>query len=170
MLNKEKPSKYLRNRRAGLITLITVSSFFAILIATVPLQAANAQLNPTTLQTVLKTGYTNQYQLKTQNSGELTVKYSILGGVLVGILPNGALKAGDIVINPGGTGGTLTVQIPRFALDAKNAQGQDVPFKVTIDGHGASWQQIQSTNTDRVLAIAFGNNNRFIEITGTQVG
>ena len=32
----------------------------------------------------------------------------------------------------------LTVQIPKFALDAKNAQGQDVPFKVTIDGHGAS--------------------------------
>ncbi len=170
MLNKEKPSKYLRNKRAGLITLLTVSSFFAILVATVPLQAANAQLNPTTLQSLLKTGYTNQYQLKTQNSGELTVKYSILGGVLVGILPNGALKAGDIVINPGGTGGTLTVQIPRFALDAKNAQGQDVPFKVTIDGHGASWQQIQSTNTDRVLAISFGNNNRFIEITGTQVG
>ena len=80
------------------------------------------------------------------------------------------MKAGDIVINPGGTGGTIIVQIPRFALDAKNAQGQDVPFKVTIDGHGASWQQTQSTNTDRVLAIAFGNSNRFIEITGTQVG
>lgn len=29
---------------------------------------------------------------------------------------------------------------------AKNAQGQDVPFKVTIDGDGASWQQIQSAN------------------------
>lgn len=64
----------------------------------------------------------------------------------------------------------LTVQIPRFALDAKNPQGQDISFKVTIDGHGASWKQIQSTNTDRVLAISFGNNNRFIEITGTQVG
>ena len=170
MLNKEKTSEHLKSNRASLITLLTISSFFAILVATLPLQAVNAQLNPTTLQSVLKTGYTNQYVVRTANSGDLTVKYSILGGVLVGILPNGALKAGDIVINPGGTGGTLTVQIPRFALDAKNAQGQDVPFKVTIDGHGASWQQIQSTNTDRVLAIAFGNNNRFIEVTGTQVG
>jgi hypothetical protein len=170
MLNKEKPSEHLKSNRTSLITLLTISSFFAILVATLPLQAVNAQLNPTTLQSVLKTGYTNQYQLKTQNAGVLTVKYSILGGVLVGILPNGALKAGDIVINPGSAGGTLTVQIPRFALDAKNAQNQDVPFKVTIDGHGASWKQIQSTNTDRVLAIAFSNNNRFIEITGTQVG
>jgi hypothetical protein len=170
MLKKEKPSEYPKSNRTSLITLLSFSSFFAILIATLPLQAANAQLNPTTLQSILKTGYTNQYELKTTNSGVLTVKYSILGGVLVGILPNGALKAGDIVINPGGTGGTLTVQIPRFALDAKNAQGQDVSFKVTIDGHGATWKQIQSTNTDRVLAITFGNNNRFIEITGTQVG
>ena len=170
MLNKVKTSKYLKCNRASMITLLTISSFFAILIATVPLQAANAQLNPATLQSLLKTGYTNQYQLKTQNAGTLNVLYSITGGVLVGILPNGALKAGDIVINPGGSGGAFTVQIPRFALDAKNAQGQDVPFKVTIDGHGASWQQVQSTNTDRVLAIGFGNSNRFIEITGTQVG
>lgn len=170
MLKKEKPSEYPKSNRTSLITLLSFSSFFAILIATLPLQAANAQLNPTTLQSLLKTGYTNQYVLKTQNAGDLTVKYSITGGVLVGILPNGALKAGDIVINPGGTGGMMTIQIPRFALDAKNAQGQDVPFKVTIDGHGASWKEIQSTNTDRVLAISFGNNNRFIEVTGTQVG
>lgn len=170
MLKREKSSEQLKSNRTSLITLLTISSFFAILIATLPLQMVNAQLNPVTLQSLLKTGYTNQYVLKTANSGELTVKYSITGGVLVGILPNGALKAGDIVINPGGTGGTFIVQIPRFALDAKNAQGQDVPFKVTIDGHGASWQQTQETNTDRVLAIAFGNSNRFIEITGTQVG
>jgi hypothetical protein len=170
MLNNEKASKYIKSNRAGLVTLLTISSFFAILVATVPLQAASAQLNPTTLQSILKTGYTNQYELKTQNAGTLTVLYSITGGTLVGIVPNPQLKAGDIIINPGGSGGILTVQIPRFALDAKNAQGQDVPFKVTIDGHGASWQQIQSTNTDRVLAISFGNNNRFIEITGTQVG
>ena len=170
MLKKEKPSEYLKSNRTSMITLLSISSFFAILVATLPLQAVNAQLNPTTLQSLLKTGYTNQYVLRTQHAGDLTVKYSITGGTLVGIVPNPELKAGDIIINPGGTGGMLTVQIPRFALDAKNPQGQDISFKVTIDGHGASWKQIQSTNTDRVLAISFGNNNRFIEITGTQVG
>jgi len=35
--------------------------------------------------------------------------------------------------------------------------------------NGTSWQQIQNTNTDGVLAISFGNNNRLIEITVTQV-
>ena len=72
---------------------------------------------------------------------------SITGGTLVGIVVNPALKAGDIIINPGGSGGVLAVQIPRFALDAKNAQNEDVPFKVTLDGQGATWKQTQSTNT-----------------------
>jgi hypothetical protein len=110
MLNKEKTSKYIKNNRSGLVTLLTISSFFAILVATVPLQAVNAQLNTTTLNSLLKTGYTNQYQLKTQNAGTLNVLYSITGGVLVGILPNPAYKSGDIVINPGGTGGMMTIQ------------------------------------------------------------
>src|SRR5262249_34613421 len=141
--------------------------FFANLVATVPLQTVNAQLNPTTLQSLLKTGYTNKYELKTVNAGQLDILYSIRGGVLVGMLPNPSYKSGDIVINPGGSGGIFTIQIPRFALDAKNAQGQDVPFKVTTDGHPATWQQIQSTNTYRVLAISFGSSNRFIEIIGS---
>ena len=64
----------------------------------------------------------------------------------------------------------MTIQIPRFAIDAKNAQGQDQPFKVTMDGHGLSWKQIQSTNTDRVLAVQFTPGNRLLEITGTQFG
>jgi hypothetical protein len=170
MLKKEKPSEHLKSNRTSLITLVSFSALFTILIATVSIQAANAQLNPTTLQNLLKTGYTNEYIVRTQHAGDLPVKYSITGGVLVGIVPNPALKAGDIIINPGSTGGMMTIQIPRFALDAKNPQGQDIPFKVTIDGQGASWKQIQSTNTDRVLAIVFGNNNRLIEITGTQVG
>jgi hypothetical protein len=169
MLNK-KNSNNSKSNRTGLVTLLSFSSFFVILAATLPVQAVNAQLNPTTLQSLLKTGYTNEYSVRTLNSGDIPVKYSITGGVLVAIVPNAALKAGDIIINPGGNGGMMTVQIPRFVLDAKNAQGQDVPFKVTLDGHPATWQQIQSTNTDRVLAISFGNNNRLIEITGTQVG
>jgi hypothetical protein len=160
----------MQNNRNSLITLLTLSSLFAIVITTLPLQTVNAQLNPTTLQNLLKTGYTNQYVVRTQNAGDLTVLYSITGGTLVGIVGNPALKAGDIIINPGGSGGTLAVQIPRFALDAKNAQNEDVPFKVTLDGQGATWKQIQSTNTDRVLAIEFGNNNRLLEITGTKVG
>ena len=155
----------MQNNRNSLITLLTLSSLFAIVITTLPLQTVNAQLNTTTLQkllntttvqNLLKTGYTNQYVIRTQNAGDLTVLYSITGGTLVGIVANPALKAADIIINPGGSGGTLAAQIPRFALDAKNAQNEDVPFKVTLDGQGATWKQIQSTNTDRVLAIELG--------------
>ena len=121
----------MQNNRNSLITLLTLSSLFAIVITTLPLQTVNAQMNTTTLQNLLKTGYTNQYVIRTQNAGDLTVLYSITGGTLVGIVANPALKAGDIIINPGGSGGMLAVQIPRFALDAKNAQNEDV----TIQSH-----------------------------------
>ena len=60
------------------------------------------------------------------------------------MVPNPELKAVDIILNPGSTPGVMTIQIPRFAIDAKNAQGQDQPFKVTMDGHGLSWKQIQA--------------------------
>ncbi|MGN6632138.1 MAG: hypothetical protein ACTHKP_07850 [Nitrososphaeraceae archaeon] len=34
--------------------------------------------------------------------------------------------------------GTMTIQIPRLALDAKNAQGLDVVLKITIEGYVGS--------------------------------
>jgi hypothetical protein len=37
-----------------------------------------------------------------------------------------------------------------------------------LDGHGLSWQQIQQTNTYRVLGIYFTAANGFLEIFGTQ--
>ena len=137
MLKKEKTSKYLKSNRAGLITLLTISSFFAILVATVPLQAANAQLNPTTVQSLLKTGYTNQYQLKTANAGVLTVLYSIRGGVLVGILGNPAMKAGDIVT----TIGSVAIMSEATYKTAMETYKPDETVKVTYIRNGNQKQR-----------------------------
>jgi hypothetical protein len=64
--------------------------------------------------------------------------------------------------------GTMTIQIARLALDAKNAQGQDVALKITIEGYVGNWKEIESTDTDSTLDISSSNNNKFIEIIGTQ--
>ena len=47
-------------------------------------------------------------------------------------------------------GGTMTIQIPRLALDAKNAQGRDVALKITIEGYVGSWKEIESTDTKEI--------------------
>ncbi len=77
------------------------------------------------------------------------------------------MKAGDVVISQGDPGGNNDDPNTKMALDAKNAQGQDVRFKVTI-GLRTSWKEIESTDTDSALSISFSNNNKFIEIIGTQ--
>jgi hypothetical protein len=64
--------------------------------------------------------------------------------------------------------GTMTIQIARLALDAKNARGQDVALKITIEGYVGNWKEIESTDTDSTLEISSSNNNKFIEIIGTQ--
>ena len=61
-----------------------------------------------------------------------------------------------------------TIQIPRYLLDSKNPSGADTPFRVTLDGHGLSWGQIQSTNTYRVLGLYFTSQNALLQIYGTQ--
>ena len=64
--------------------------------------------------------------------------------------------------------GTMTIRIPRLALNAKYPQGRDVALKITIEGYVGNWKEIESTDTDSTLDISFSNNNKFIEIIGTQ--
>ncbi|MFL6408253.1 MAG: hypothetical protein ACJ71F_14475 [Nitrososphaeraceae archaeon] len=65
--------------------------------------------------------------------------------------------------------GVFTIQIPRDLLDSKNPDGTDKPFRILLNGHGLSWQQIRSTNTDRTLGLCFGASNGFLEIFGTKI-
>jgi hypothetical protein len=59
--------------------------------------------------------------------------------------------------------GILTIQIPRNLLDSNNLDGTKNAFRAMLDGHRVGWQQIQSTNTYRVIGLYFtgGNQTRF---------
>ena len=142
-------------------------------------QAANAQL--TTAQqnaakSLVATGYTNHYPLNPPRSWctscpTLTVPYSINLGQLISISPDQPRTSLDIIIAPTqsqSAPGVLTIQIPRSLLDSKNPDGTDKPFRVTLDGHGLSWGQIQSTDTYRVLGLYFTSQNALLQIYGTQ--
>lgn len=155
----------------------------AIVVATLPSQAANAQLTAAqqkALSGLVATGYTNSYPInppRTWCSGgppscpNVSIKYSINLGQLIAIVPDQPRTSLDVVLAPtqhAASYGLLTIQIPRWALDAKNPSGADQPFKVLLDGHGLSWSQIQQTNTYRVIGLYFGADNGFLQIFGTQ--
>jgi hypothetical protein len=142
-------------------------------------QAASAQLTPSqqnAARSLVATGYTNHYPMnppRTWCTGcpNITIPYSINLGQLITIAPDQPRTSLDIILAPTqhqSAYGILTVEIPRWALDSKNPSGADQPFRVTLDGHGLSWSQIQQDNTHRVLGFYFGASNGFLQIYGTQ--
>ena len=158
---------------------LALSLVLAAVIMTLSSQAVSAQITAPqqqALKSLIATGYTNSYPINPPRSWcsgcpPISIKYSINLGQLIAMVPDQPRTSLDVIIAPTqhqSALGVLTIQIPRWALDSKNAQGTDQPFRVTLDGHGLAWSQIQQTNTYRVLGLYFGAQNGFLQIYGTQ--
>lgn len=152
---------------------------FAIVVTTLSFQEANAQLTAAqqqALKSMVATGYTNHYPINPPavpcpTCSKVTIPYSINLGQVIAMAADQPRTSLDIILAPTqhqSAPGVLTIQIPRYLLDSKDPSGTDTPFRVTLDGHGLSWQQIQQTNTDRVLGLYFTSQNGLLQIYGNQ--
>ena len=136
-----------------------------------------------------KPGFGNKYDLLV-NGKPTPISYNIIGGSLVGMLADPARHSIDVAINPGPAGGALEIQLPRQTVDFKGGDNADQPYVVVMDGQRITsnpagicvqvisgpgnacsniqetFKESQNTNTDRVLTILFGPDNRFIELRG----
>jgi hypothetical protein len=146
----------------------------AIIVGSVSHQVANAQLTPAqqqALQSLVTTGFTNQ-QTVTVGGQDFPIAYSIREGQVVAIVPAPPTTSVDVIVAPTQFAkqyGVFTIKIPRHLLDSKNADGSDKQFRVTLDGHGLNWKELQSSNTDRTIGLYFGASNGFLQIFGTQM-
>lgn len=151
----------------------------AIFVTTMSYQAANAQLSAAqmkALSSLITTGYTNHFPINPPavpcpSCQTVTIPYSISLGQVITMVANQPKTSLDVILAPTqhqSAPGVLTIQIPRYLLDSKDSAGADTPFRVSLDGHGLSWGQIQSTNTYRVLGLYFTSQNGFLEIFGNQ--
>jgi hypothetical protein len=158
---------------------LTLPLVSAIFVTTLSYQEANAQLTAAqqnAVKSLVATGYTNHYPINPPavpcpTCSNVTIPYSINLGQVIAMAPNQPKTALDIILAPTqhqSAAGVLTIQIPRYILDSKNAAGADTPFRVALDGHGLSWGQVQSTDTYRVLGLYFTSQNGYLEIFGTQ--
>lgn len=160
--------------RAMLVIALAIPLVLVIVAGTVPHQVANAQLTPAqqqALQSLATTGFTNKQPI-TVGQQNFTIPYSIKEGQVVAIVPAPPTTSLDVIIAPtqfAKTVGVFTLQIPRHLLDSKNPDNTDKPFRVTLDGHGLSWKQLSSTDTDRTIGVYFGGSNGFLQIFGTQI-
>jgi hypothetical protein len=115
-----------------------------------------------------RTGFNNLYVL-TINGKTFPIKYSIVGGKLVGMLGDKDRTTAVLVLNPSGNGGNLTIELPRKMIDSKGASNADTKYLVKIDGKGVDYKEVANNVNARVLSVKFSKDNRFMEIIGTQM-
>jgi hypothetical protein len=115
-----------------------------------------------------RTGFTNLYIL-TINGKTFPIKYSIIGGKLVGILADKDRTTLVLALNPGAKGGNMTIELPRHVMDSKAASNADTKYLVKIDGKGVDYKEVANNLNARLLSINFSKDNRFVEIIGTQM-
>jgi hypothetical protein len=164
----------ITKRTTTLAIAVCIPLVLAIVVGSVTHQVANAQLTPAqqqALQSLATTGFTNQ-QTVTVSGQNFTIPYSIREGQVVAIVPAPPTTSLNVILAPTQFAkqyGVFTIQIPRHLLDSKNPDGTDKSFRVTLDGHGLTWKQLKSSNTDRTIGLYFGASNGFVQIFGTQM-
>jgi hypothetical protein len=115
-----------------------------------------------------RTGFSNLYVL-TIKGKTFPIKYSIVGGKLVGMLADKDRSTMVLVLNPSAKGGNMTIELPRHVIDSKGASNADTKYLVKIDGKGVDYKEVANNLNARVLSIKFSKDNRFVEIIGTQM-
>ena len=95
--------------------------------------------------------------------------YSITDSSVTNVTASPTRPSIVVNITSGPGGGTLTIQIPRYVLDAKNQTGTgDDDFMVFVDDvQSAEATQASADNQTRTLSIPFDLGAKKIEIVGT---
>jgi hypothetical protein len=131
-----------------------------IIVPAVPSKSASPVYN--------RTGFNNLYVL-TINGKTFPIKYSIVGGKVVGLLADKDRTTLVLVLDPSAKGGNMTIELPRHVMDSKGASNADTKFLVKIDGKGVDYKEIANNANGRTLSINFSKDNRLVEIIGTQM-
>jgi len=137
------------------------------------------------LETLAQPGFSNMLEVTDSEGNPVPISYNIVGGRAFAMVGDPARHALFVLIDPGIDGGSLEMDLPRNVLDSKGSDGADSRFVVTIDGQQVSgeptgicigdcpniwnsFKETETTETDRVLTVIFGPQNRVIEIVGNE--
>ncbi len=104
---------------------------------------------------------------KPDQSGTFDIKYIIRGGNVTDIIVDQEFFELIVLIEPK-SGGILTLELPRTAIDAKKSDGTDDIFIILIDGVEVPFIETKDANT-RTITIEFEEIDSDIEIIGTFV-
>ena len=115
-----------------------------------------------------ETTETKTFEVDAGNHGTFDVEYSIEGGTVKDMLVDEEIFA-LIVIIESTDEGSISLEIPRYALDAKKQDETDDIFIIIIDGIEAPYQETITDSNSRVITINFEQGDSDIEIIGTTI-
>jgi len=119
-------------------------------------------IKPTTSET------TDIFEAKAGSKGTFDVKYSISGALVKDmVIDSDELKL--VVFVEAKDDGVLTLELPRFAIDAKKSDGTDDAFILNIDGREVPYKEISTDADSRTISIKFEEGDSDLEIIGTNV-
>ena len=111
---------------------------------------------------------TSTFEVDAGSHGTFDVKYTIEGGIVKDMLIDEKIFALIIIIESTDAG-SISLEIPRYALDAKKQDGEDDIFIIIIDGIEAPYQESITDSDSRVITINFEQGDSDIEIIGTTI-
>lgn len=115
-----------------------------------------------------ETSETKTFEVDAGSHGTFDVEYSIEGGTIKDMLVDEEIFA-LIVIIESTDDGSISLEIPRYALDAKKQDETDDIFIIIIDGIEAPYQETITESDSRVITINFEQGDSDIEIIGTTI-
>ncbi len=115
-----------------------------------------------------ETSETKTFEVDAGNHGTFDVEYSIEGGTVKNMLVDEDIFA-LIVMIESTDDGSISLEIPRYALDAKKQDETDDIFIIIIDGIEAPYQETITDSNSRVITINFEQGDSDIEIIGTTI-
>ena len=110
----------------------------------------------------------DSFEVEIPNGGTFDAEYSILGGSITNMIlepDNFTLKL--ILETP--DEGTISIKLPREAIDAEKPNGDMEDFIVLIDGIQVNYVETEVTAESRLITINFEEGASEIEIIGTRV-
>ncbi len=114
------------------------------------------------------TASTDIFEVDAGSYGTFDVNYSINGGIVKNMLIDKDIFA-LIVIIESENDGTITLEMPRDAFDAKKQDQTDDIFIIIIDGVEVPYKETVTNTDSRIITINFEEGDSDIEIIGTRI-
>ena len=108
------------------------------------------------------------FEVDAGSYGTFDVNYSISGGVVKNMLID-KNSFSLIAIIETENNGSITLEMPRNAFDAKKQDQTDDIFIIIIDGIEVAYQETVTNTNSRIITINFEEGDSDIEIIGTTI-